>query len=81
MENKTCNCLLIVVNWQIIPKVNTKQSAELECCLVDIQIFLYDKKIILFKLRQSKRKSSLPLSGFCIIFGPRRESKNVLSMG
>lgn len=58
MEEKTRNCLLVVANRQFIPKVSTKQGAELLYCPVVVQIFLYDRKITLSKLGQYRRKSS-----------------------
>lgn len=58
MEEKTDDCLLRVANWQFTPQVDTKQGAELQYCLVVIQIFLYDRKITLFRLGQCRRKSS-----------------------
>lgn len=58
MKEKTGNCLLKIVNWQFAPQVNTKQGAELQYCLVVIQIVLYDRKITLFRLGQCRRKSS-----------------------
>lgn len=45
MEEKTGNCLLRVMNWQFTPKVNTKQGAELQYCLVVIQIFYMTGKL------------------------------------
>lgn len=58
MKEKTDNCLLKIVNWQFAPQVNTKQGAELQYCLVVIQIVLHDRKITLFRLGQCRRKSS-----------------------